>query len=353
MIKAVRWVYAVMAFALIANVTTELSAQQASTESDQKTNLIGAGAGFPTVLYEDAISLFMKDHQDVVVTYVPAGTAQGVFAFMNRTADYAIAGAPLDQIEGQDLRESFLALPITSGMIGVFYNLDGIKNLRLSRQALSGIFDGSITNWNDPQIASSNDGVTLPDLPIKIIAPNLGSGATYTLTNHLKEISKVWAEVGPAMEVAGIFPDGTKFAKSNEELVELVKATPGTIGYASYAFGVGGKLQMASLENKAGQFVAPSMQSGELAVQEAALKGTDDLMVFVPDPEGTNAYPIVSFYWMLIDKSYKDTAKSDAIKELADFLLSGRVRATAVRLGYVPMPDAIRHEAKRLVKTVK
>ena len=53
-------------------------------------------------------------------------------------------------------------IPATAGSIVLAYNLQGIQNLKLSREAYIGIFLGKIRKWNDPAIAKTNEGTKLP-----------------------------------------------------------------------------------------------------------------------------------------------------------------------------------------------
>jgi phosphate transport system substrate-binding protein len=80
----------------------------------------------------------------------------------------------------------------------------------------------------------------------------------------------------------------------NEGVAQRIKISQGSIGSVEYGFARRLGLRMAWLENKAGEFVAPSAARGQ-----AALAGTSDQMppdtrLFIPDPDGEGAYPIVS-----------------------------------------------------------
>ncbi len=73
-------------------------------------------------------------------------------------------------------------IPATAGSIVIAYNLPGVTELKLSREALAGIFLGKITKWNDPIIAKDNSGTTLPDLPISVAKRSDGSGTTFVFS---------------------------------------------------------------------------------------------------------------------------------------------------------------------------
>ena len=97
-------------------------------------------------------------------------------------------------------------LPVTAGSIVLAYNLPGVENLKLMRNAYVGIFLGKIKKWNDKAIADANPGVKLPYQDITVVTRIGGSGTTYVFTKHLSAISEEFAK-GPrrqhAAEVAG------------------------------------------------------------------------------------------------------------------------------------------------------
>src|SRR5206468_4171173 len=134
------------------------------------------------------------------------------------------------------------------------YNLPGVAaGLRLTPAAVSGIYLGKILNWNDRQIAASNPGVALPAAPILAVHRSDGSGTTNIFTLYLSAVSGPWKElVGANTSVS--WPSGIG-GKGNEGVAGLVRQTPGAIGYVELAYAKQNKLAIASLRNKAGNFV--------------------------------------------------------------------------------------------------
>jgi phosphate transport system substrate-binding protein len=75
------------------------------------------------------------------------------------------------------------------------------------------------------------------------------------------------------------------------------------------------------------------------------------LRIFVPDPSGLDAYPIVTFSWILLYKDYPDTEMATSIRDLFQWcLLDGQNYAT--KLGYVPLPTSITEKALATLNTV-
>src|SRR5918992_2522791 len=195
-------------------------------------------------------------------------------------------------------------LPMTAGAIVLSYNLLGRpKELKLSREAYGKIFLGQVMKWSDPLIAQANPDAKMPDTDITVARRADASGTTFVFTQHLSAISEAWKN-SPGTGTSVNWPGSDKFIASpqNAGVAATIKQTPGAIGYIEYGFAELGKLPMASLENKAGKFVKPSLESGQ-----AALAGVDlppDLRAWLPDPSGEGAYPIVTYTWMVFYKKY-------------------------------------------------
>ena len=69
-------------------------------------------------------------------------------------------------------------------------------------------------------------------------------------------------------------------ARGNEGVASKIKISQGAIGYIEYGFALRLGLQMAVLENKAGQFVAPTPLSGAAALNPTMDVGLDALDSF-------------------------------------------------------------------------
>src|SRR4029434_4669002 len=111
-----------------------------------------------------------------------------------------------------------------------------------------------------------------------------------------------------------------------------------SIGYVEYAFGKFSKMEMALLQNKSGQFVAPGGKGGEEAL--ASVKLPADLRAWITDPESAKAYPIATYTWMLFYKDNKDPKKAAALREMIDFCLSEGQKMSE-KMGYIPLPPMV------------
>ena len=329
----------------IVAVVLTLSACGGSREESVK--LQGAGASFPAPLYLKWFKSYSGAHPNVQVDYQSVGSGSGVKSFMDRTVDFAASDAAMKPEEMAKVDGGVQLLPMTAGKIVLAHSLKEVPNLKLSREAYVGIFSGKITKWNDPVIAKDNPDAKLPDAPINVIVRADSSGTTFVFTKHLSAISKEFAkDVG--VNTMPNWPVGTK-SKGNEGITASLLTTPGSIGYIEYGYAKSQNLPMAALQNRAGNFVAPTIEAAQAALATAEIP--PDLIAWVPDPEGKDAYPIVTFTWMIFHKKYDNKAKAKALRALIDYgLTDGQKESEA--LGYVPLPPPVVSKVKAAAETI-
>jgi phosphate transport system substrate-binding protein len=336
-----------VALALLA-VSAADAADAHAGSSDTDAVIRGAGATFPKPLYEKWISIYAEEAPGITFEYAGVGSGKGIEFFLagKDPAGKVFDGADVDfgatdaAMSDKDLarvgERGALMVPTTGGMVVLAYNLPGIDGLRLSRAAVEGIFTGSIKSWNDPVIAAANPGMELPNKSVTPVVRRDSSGTTFIMTSHLGAAFPAWRD-GPGVGKQIGWPGSTMRVNYNEGVAQRVKISTGSIGYMEYQFAKRLGLPMAILENKAGEYVAPTPESGSAGLGSAP-EVPDDLRVFVPDPPGAGAYPIVGYTWLLLYRSYPDAAKRDALKAAVTWGLT-EGQPIAEEMGYIPLPD--------------
>jgi phosphate transport system substrate-binding protein len=302
--------------------------------------LKGSGASFPFPLYGRWFKEYGKTHKGVQIDYQSKGSGAGIKDFMNKTVDFAASDAAMTDEEIASVAAGVQLLPMTAGKIVLSYNLpNGPKELKLSREAYSKIFLGEITKWNDAAIVKANPGAALPDLGITVVRRADSSGTTFVFTQHLSAVSAAW-DKGPGTGTTVNWPSSDKFiaAPKNDGVTATIKQTPGAIGYIEYGFAKLAKLPMVWLENKAGQFVEPSLESGQAALANVSMPA--DLRAWLPDPDGAAAYPIVSYTWMVFYKKYDDPKMAEAIRQVVSYCLTEGQKVSG-EMGYIPLPGNV------------
>jgi phosphate transport system substrate-binding protein len=232
-----------------------------------------------------------------------------------------------------------LHIPTVLGADVITYNLQGVSTeLKLTPEAIAGVFLGKIKRWDDPELASSNPGVNLPASDITVVHRSDGSGTTFVFTDYLSKVSPEWKErvgAGPSVN----WPVGIG-AKGNEGVTGQVKQTPNSIGYVELIYAEQNKLPYASLRNAAGAFVRPALDSITSAAAGVAGQMPDDLRVSITNAPGQEAYPISTFTYLLVYKEQRDQKKG---KALVDFLWWAihDGEQMAKDLLYAPLPSQV------------
>jgi phosphate transport system substrate-binding protein len=318
--------------------------------AQDRVRLTGSGASFPAPLYLTWFKDFSKKTAGVTVDYQSKGSGAGVQDFINKTVDFAASDSAMSKEDMAKIGEGVQLLPMTAGEIVLAYNLPGKpKGLKLPRDVYSNIFLGNITRWNDPKIVAANPGVTLPDLPITVVVRADSSGTTAVFTKHLATINPEFkTKLGEGNTVN--WPASDKFIKSpkNDGVTATVRQTPGAIGYIEYGFAKLAKVDFALLQNKAGQYVAP----GNGAETLAGVKLPEDMIAWLPDPDGAKAYPITSYTWMLFRKNNDNPAKAKAMRDMVEYGLT-EGQKVADSMGYIPLPPVVVEQVRKAAINIK
>jgi phosphate transport system substrate-binding protein len=310
----------------------------------QALDLNGAGATFPAPLYQRYFNDF-RQTSNINVNYQAVGSGAGIRQLIAGTVDFGGSDAAMTDEEIQQVARGVLLVPTAGGAVSIVYNLPGVSSLKLSRTTLPAIFSGQITRWNDPKIAADNPGVKLPDQPIRPVVRAEGSGTTFIFTNHLSAIDsyfkgKVGASTTPNWTV-----DPVK-GKGNAGVAAEVQRTAGAIGYVEYSYAKANNLPSASIQNKKGEFVAPSVQTAEAAL--ATLKFPTNFRVFVNDPDA--GYPIAGLTWIMVYKKYPTREQADAVKKLVQWMLTDGQKINN-SLDYTRIPESVAQRAIQAVSS--
>jgi phosphate transport system substrate-binding protein len=314
-----------------------LAGSAALPAAEQRVKLIGAGATFPAPLYLRWTTDYHRAHPNVFPDYQSIGSGGGVKDLIAGLIDFAGTDVRMTEAEAAQVEGGVVQLPMAVGAIVLVYNLDGVDQLNLSREAVTGIFSGTITRWNDPLIAATNPGTALPDQAITVVTRVGASGTSYTLTEHLGTTSRAFAEA-VVTSLSPRWPDaiqrrgGLVRAGGNDGVAATVQAIPGAIGYVQYAFAHLTSMKMAALENKSGRIVAPNAESFAAAIDNVrADPGVSELR----DPSGDASYPIIGVSWLVVRKAHDDEAKRSALIGLIEYAL-GPGQQDVASLGYIP-----------------
>ena len=342
MLKALR-----KSLAILATLAVTAAAGQAGAE----TLINGAGATFPYPLYSKWFSEYAKIDPSVKFNYQSIGSGGGIKQITAQTVDFGASDKFLSDEELKAAPGKLLHIPTVMGAVVVTYNIPGApKGLKLKSEDVADIFLGKITMWNDPRIADDNPGVKLPNTPIIVVHRSDGSGTTSIFTDFLSGVNQEWAQkVGKGASVK--WPIGLG-GKGNEGVAGQIKTTANSIGYVELAYAFENKLSYATLKNKSGSWVEPSIQTTSAAAAAAVKHMPADYRISLVNQPGKDAYPIVGFTWLLVYEKQKDAVKGKKLVEFLNWSLRNGQKMAAPLL-YAPLPESVKKMVEKTIKTVK
>jgi len=319
--------------------------------SGAATSLTGAGASFPYPLYSKWTSQFDKQC-GVQINYQSVGSGAGISQITAKTVDFGASDGIMtdDQVKAAEAAGGpILHIPMTNGAVAVIVNLPGVDQgqLKLTPDVLAGIYLKNIKKWNDPAITRLNPGVSLPSSDIAVVHRSDGSGTTFIFTNYLSKVSSEWqSTVGNATSVQ--WP-GDIGGEKNDGVAQQVKQIQGAIGYVELAYAIQNNLTWASMQNKSGKYVEPTLDSTTAASTGVTIP--DDTKVMITDSTNPNAYPIVGFTWILAYVNQPDQAKGESLVYYLWWSIHDGQQYSKDLL-YAPLPSDVVKKAEAEIKSI-
>jgi len=283
--------------------------------------LNAAGATFPYPIYSKWFDVYHQKDPNVQINYQSIGSGGGIRQLLAGTVDFGASDGPMSDDQLKEAKFKILHFPTVLGAVIPIYNVAGVSGeLNFTQKAIAGIYLGTITKWNDPEIAGANSGVNLPAADIVVVHRADGSGTSYIFTDFLAKASDDWKnKVGKGTSVQ--WPVGLG-GKGNEGVAGLVKQTPNSVGYVELIYAVQNAITFGKVQNASGKFVKADLAGVTAAAAAAAKDIPDDFRVSITNQSGPTVYPISSFTWLLIPAQISDAAKRDAIKGFLKWMLT-------------------------------
>jgi len=304
--------------------------------------LNGSGSSFQLTFQQAAIQSFKSVQSGMTVNYGGGGSGKGRTDLASGTVNFAGSDSPIPSKEASNFTgKTVLYFPVVIGPITMSYNLSGVSNLKLTATDIAGIFDGKIKTWNDPALKADNSGVSLPSTPITIAVRSDSSGTTANFSQFLVDAAGSAWTLGTSSTIN--WPKTARAGNGNGGVAQIVKSTPGAIGYVDYADAKGAGLTFASVKNKAGSFIAPSTASATAAAQNTTVK--PDLTFSCIWAPGAQSYPITYQSWDLVIQKQSSTNDTAMLKAYIGYLL-GDGQKLLPTLNYAPLPSNIQQMAQ-------
>ncbi|MGH9470995.1 MAG: phosphate ABC transporter substrate-binding protein PstS [Terriglobia bacterium] len=300
-------------------------------------NVAGSTFGYP--IYSRWFYVYHQLHPSVDLNYASIGSGGGIEQLRAGTVDFAASDMPLNDQLLSTFKAKIVQLTTVMGATVPTYNIPGVHaELDFTPQALAGIFLGTITNWDDPQITRANPRVHLPGEKIITIHRSDGSGTTYVFTDYLSKVSPEWkSQVGSNTAVR--WPVGLG-GKGSEGVSGLVEQTPYSIGYVELVYALENHIPYGAVENPSGKFIKASIASVTAAAAGAAEEMRKDIRVSITNAPGEDAYPISCFTYYLVPETFSNPAKGRIMTDFLHWMLTDGQKYAAPE-GYAPLPQAV------------
>lgn len=298
--------------------------------------LLGAGATFPYPIYAKWAQAY-QNKTGIKVNYQSIGSGGGIKQIQVKTVDFGATDQPLTATQLQ--KSSLIQFPTVIGGIVPVVNLANISSgqLKLTGSVLADIYLGKIKKWNDAAIKNLNPTITLPDQDITVVHRSDGSGTTFLFSHYLSSINPTWeSQVGINTSVD--WPVGIG-GKGNEGVAAYVQNIKGAIGYLEYAYAKQNKISYVQLQNKAGQFVNPSIESFKAAADNANWQAANFAVILTNEP-GNTSWPITGATFVLMQQQQTQALRG---KEVLNFFNWAYINGSdmALQLDYVPLPQPV------------
>jgi phosphate transport system substrate-binding protein len=327
--------------------------------SDLTGTLVGAGASSQQSAQEAWTKAFQEANPDVTVEYDPAGSGAGRDTFLAGGSAFAGSDRAFkdDEIADGEFTAcapdtGLIEIPAYISPIAVVFNLEGIDTLDLDAPTIAGIFNGSITTWNDDAIASQNPDAELPDTAITPVHRQDDSGTTENFTEYLGAAAPdVWTD-----EADGVWPlDGGEAASQTSGMIDAVSGGTGTIGYADASRA--GDLGTVSV--KVGDEYVPYSAEAAAAIVDASPvvegRGEGDLALEIDrTTEEAGVYPVVLVSYLIGCEEYQDAESAELVKAYFSYIVSDEGQSTAAdAAGSAPISADLFDKASAAIELIK
>jgi phosphate transport system substrate-binding protein len=331
---------ALTAMALSLAACSSSSSTGGGSSSSLTGTLNASGSTFQLTFQQTAIQSFKSVQPNVTVNYGGGGSGKGRTDLASGVVQFAGSDSPIPSDEVANFKgKTVLYFPVVIGPITMSYNLSGVTGLKLDPAVIADLFQGKITKWNDPAITALNPGLKLPSTAVVIARRSDSSGTTANFSQFLVDSAPNW-KLGTSSTIS--WPATSRGGNGNGGVAQIVKTTPGAIGYVDYSDAKASGLSYASVKNKDGNYVAPSISSATTAADNATV--APNLTFSSVWTSGAQSYPITYQSWDLVFQKQSSANTTKMLKAYIGYLL-GDGQKLLPGLNYAPLPASLDQKA--------
>jgi len=341
--------------------TSGTATQTSAIETPPTATVSETGSTLLYPLWNIWTPAYNQKFPQVTINTAGTGSGTGISDAANGTVDIGSSDAYLSSSQTQ-ATPTLLNIPLAISVQVISYNVPGVTaHLKLSGTLLSEIYQGKITTWNDPAIASANPGVTLPSIPIVALHRSDGSGDTFIFTQYLsKQDAQGWGRtVSYGTTVQWPSTPGALAENGNGGMVSGCKATPGCIAYVGISFLsqlLGDGLNYGQLQNGAGNYELPT---------PAAVQAEADYFTPKTPPNGTislingpvsDGYPIINYEYAIVNSHQSSASTAKAIRSVLQWAISptyGNSSQFLSQVNFQPLPAKVTAQSTKQIASIQ
>lgn len=343
--------------------TTSASSGAASLTSLEKwpTSSVAVQETGSSLLYP-LFNLWVKQIEtswpNVSITTGSTGSGTGISDAANGTVQIGASDAYLSpaQLQSTPTLEN---IPLAISGQEINYNVPGVSgHIDLSGAVLAAIYQGQITNWNDPKVGALNSGLTLPNLPIITVHRSDSSGDTFLFSSFLTASDPTGWTLSPGTTVAWPNVTGAVAAQGNGGMVTACKANPGCIAYIGISYqnqATGAGLGYAALQNKAGSYELPTQATFSAEAAAFTSKTPASGTISMIYGSAATGYPIVNYEYAIVNKTQSTTTVAQAVRAILGWAIdpnNGNSPTYLDQVGFVALPSQVETISATLISKV-
>ncbi len=307
--------------------------------------LTGAGSTFDQPLFARQFYYYNQANRGVTVNYAAVGSGTGESDILAGSVNFGASDVP-EPPGTTGTGGAILQVPVVLGGVAIAYNLPGTgSGLQLTGAQIAKIYAGTITSWS--QIPGSGSTAN-----IITVHRSDSSGTSNAFTSFLNSVDPGdWPTslVGKSPAWPG---SGSLGGNGNAGVAGDVQSTPNSIGYVELAYVLQSGLTYASVQNAAGGYIAPNLNSVAAAAAAFPNVSAGTPLIVNPPASAASAYPISTYSWAIVFQKQANTNNGIALGKLLDWMVTtGQGQASAI--GYAPLPGNVVSLAESTIKQMQ
>ncbi len=304
---------------------------------------------------------YSTTYPSVTIQTAGTGSGAGITDATNGTADIGASDAYLSPAE-LTAAPTLLNIPLAISAQLITYNIPGVTaHLKLTGKLISSIYQGKVTNWNDPSIAAINPGVTLPNLPIVTLHRSDSSGDTFLFSSFLSTTDPNGWGKSVSFNTTVPWPNapGALGEMGNSGMVAGCKATPGCVAYVGISYltqALQSGLGYAQLQNGKGQFELPTPATVTAEAASFTKKTPANGSISLIYGKAKGGYPIINYEYAIVNSTQSSSSTAKSIRSVLEWAVNAKDGNNASYLSQVnfqPLPASISTASVKQIHKIK